>query len=122
MRRGIRALLEDEPDLEICGEASNGAEGLEKEAELRPDLIIMDLSMPGVGGVSAAHRIKQSGSSAKILVFTNQELAGVERIVRLSGCEGVVLKANASRDLLLGIRTVLKGRKFYPGLAKAPGA
>ncbi len=122
MRRGIRALLDDQPDLEICGEAKNGLEALEKTGELHPDIIIMDLSMPGAGGLSAANHIRQSGSPAKILVFTNQSLPGIERMVQAAGCHGLVLKAFAGRDLLKGIRTLLAGNQFYPGEAKVQSA
>jgi signal transduction histidine kinase/CheY-like chemotaxis protein len=122
MRRGIRALLDDQPDLEICGEARNGMEALEKTGKLEPDLIIMDLSMPGSGGLSAANNIRRSGSPAKILVFTNQLLPGIERMVRAAGCNGLVLKAFAGRDLLKGIRALLAGDRFYSGEAKAQTA
>lgn len=122
MRRGIRALLDDQPDLEICGEAKNGLEALQKTGELNPDVIIMDLSMPGVGGLSATNKIRHSGATAKILVFTNQSLPGIERMVQAAGCQGLVLKAFAGRDLLKGIRTLLAGEEFYPGEAKAQTA
>jgi signal transduction histidine kinase len=113
MRRGIRALLEDQPDLVICGEATDGAEAVRKAAELKPDLIIMDLSMPGAGGLSAANSLRSGGSTAKILVFTNQSLPAVGRMVQTAGCNGLVLKAFAGRDLLKGIRAVLAGEMFY---------
>jgi signal transduction histidine kinase len=122
MRRGIRALLEDQPDLEICGEAQNGSEALQKTGELNPDVIIMDLSMPGSGGLSAANSIRHSGSPARILVFTNQALPGIERMVQAAGCNGLVLKAYAGRDLLKGIRALLAGEQFYLGDAKAQSA
>jgi signal transduction histidine kinase len=122
MRRGIRALLTDQPDLEICGEANDGSEAVQKAGDLHPDLIIMDLSMPGSGGLSAANTIRHSGSAAKILVFTNQSLPGIERMVQAAGCSGLVLKAFAARDLLRGIRALLAGGEFYPGDAKAQSA
>jgi len=122
MRRGIRALLEDQHDLEICGEAKNGSEALQKTGELNPDVIIMDLSMPGSGGLSAANNIRHSGSPAKILVFTNQSLPGIERMVQAAGCSGLVSKAFAGRDLLKGIRALLAGEQFYPGEAAKPQA
>jgi signal transduction histidine kinase/CheY-like chemotaxis protein len=122
MRRGIRALLDDQPDLEICGEARNGAEALQQAGELNPDVIIMDLSMPGSGGLSAANNIRHSGSPARILVFTNQSLPGIERMVQAAGCSGLVLKTFASRDLLKGVRALLAGEQFYPGEAKVQSA
>ena len=122
MRRGIRALLDDQSDLEICGEAKNGLEALQKTGELNPDVIIMDLSMPEAGGFSATNKIRHSGAAARILVFTNQSLPGIERMVQAAGCQGLVLKAFAGRDLLKGIRALLAGEEFYPGEGKAQTA
>jgi signal transduction histidine kinase/CheY-like chemotaxis protein len=113
MRRGIRGLLENQTDLEICGEAKNGSEAVQKNRELNPDLIILDLTMPGSGGLSAANHIRHSGSEAHILVFTTHSFPGIERMIRSAGCKGIVLKADAGRDLLRGVRTVLAGGEFY---------
>jgi len=113
MRRGIRGLLENQTDLEICGEAKNGSEAVQKTRELNPDLIILDLTMPGSGGLSAANHIRHSGSEAQMLVFTTHSFPGIERMIRSAGCKGIVLKADAGRDLLRGVRTVLAGGEFY---------
>ena len=122
MRRGIRALLENYADLEICGEAGNGAEALQKAAHLDPDLIILDLSMPGSGGISAANHLKQAGSRAIILVFTTHSFAGMESVLRGAGCKGFVSKLHAERDLVRGVRTVLAGGEFYGSVAHARSA
>jgi PAS domain S-box-containing protein len=113
MRRGIRNLLENCPELEVCGEASSGFEAIQKARELHPDLIILDLNMPGSGGLSAANELQHSESCAKILIFTMHTFPGLEKTLRAAGCKGFVAKVNAERDLLRGIRAVLEGGEFF---------
>jgi CheY-like chemotaxis protein len=113
MRRGIRGLLESYTDLEICGEAKDGSEAVHKARELDPDLIILDLNMPGTGGLAAANRLQQFESRAKILVFTTHSFPGLERTLRSAGIRGMVSKLNAERDLLRGIRAILSGDEFF---------
>jgi signal transduction histidine kinase len=112
-RRGIRDLFRDEPDLEICGEARDGLEALAKVEELQPDLLILDLSMPKLGGLSVAHRLRSARQSVKILIYSTHAPADVERMARSIGCGGCVHKANAARDLVRGVRAILQGRAFY---------
>ena len=112
-RQGIRTLLQEELDLEICGEAQDGMEAVTKAEELNPDLVIMDINMPRGGGFSAAHSIRKSGATAKIIFFTTHTLGELERMSRLAGFEGFVCKMNAAHDLLRGVRAVLSGNKFY---------
>ena len=113
-RQGIRALLADELDLEICGEAMDGVEAVQKTQELRPDLLVLDLTMPKAGGFSVAYQIKELQIPVKILVYTTHSYAGLERMARLAGCDGYVVKSNATKDLLQGVRAVLDGQRFYP--------
>jgi two-component system, NarL family, sensor kinase len=112
-RQGIRALLREQSDLEICGEAEDGLEAVTKTKDLAPDLVILDLSMPRAGGLSAAHQIRHNGLSTKILIFTTHSYPGLDRMLRSAGCDGYVHKANASNDLIRGVRAVLHGEKFY---------
>ena len=122
MRRGIRALLENYTDLEICGEAGNGSEAIQKASQLDPDLIILDLNMPGSGGLSAANQLLRDGSRARILVFTTHSFPGMERVLRSAGCKGFVSKVHAERDLLRGVRAVLAGDEFYAAATRAHSA
>jgi two-component system NarL family sensor kinase len=122
-RKGIRFLVNEEDDLEICGEAQDGVEAFEKVQRLNPDLVILDLNMPGGGGFSAANRIRNAGLTPKILIYTTHTFPGLERIARAADCDGFVLKANATHDLIRGIRAVLRGEEFYSSLnAKAQNA
>ena len=113
MRRGVQTLLAGETDLEICGEAVNGLEAISKTHQLRPDLVIMDLTMPRLGGVAAAGEIRKRFPSAKVLVFTNHTSNQVRIMVRNMGCHGYVSKERASADLIRAIRAVLAGGEFY---------
>jgi len=117
VRRGIRSLIENYAGLEICGEASDGIEAVQKVRELHPDLVVLDLNMPGSGGLSAASQLQSYGSAAKILVFSMHAFPGLERMLRAAGCKGFVSKINAERDLLRGIRTVLAGGEFFDSAA-----
>jgi PAS domain S-box-containing protein len=112
-RQGIRSLLNNERDMEICGEAKDGLEVIMQARQLDPDLIIMDLHMPHVGGFSAANRIRRSGLRAKILFFTTNVTHGIEKIVRIGGFDGFVQKTDGARDLVRGVRAVLDGNKFF---------
>jgi len=112
-RHGVVSLLADEPDIEVCGEAEDGLEAVEKVRQLRPDLVILDLTMPNAGGVAAAYEIRRMDRSPKILIFTTHSYRTLEENIRSAHCDGYVLKSNASRDLLRGIRAVLGGEKFY---------
>lgn len=114
-RRGIRDLFRDEADLEICGEAKDGLEALAKVEELKPDLLILDLSMPKMGGYSVAHRLREAQQNVKILIYSTHSPADVERMARSVGCRGCVHKANAARDLVRGVRAILRGETFFEG-------
>jgi len=112
-RRGIRALFDDQPDFEICGEAADGLEAVRKAAELKPDIVIMDLSMPKIRGFAAAAEIRNMGSPTKILIYTSHDYADIERTARVAGCDGLVRKSEASLDLVRAARWVLQGNKFW---------
>ena len=98
-------------------------EAFEKTHQLTPDLVILDLNMPGGGGFSAANRIRNAGLTPKILIYTTHTFRGLERTACAADCDGFVVKANATQDLIRGIRAVLPGEEFYSSLdAKAHSA
>jgi DNA-binding NarL/FixJ family response regulator len=109
MRAGLRALLAAEPDVEVVGEAATGEEGVERAAQLVPDVVLMDLSMPGYGGLAATRRITAAGLPCRVLVLT---LHGEEEHllpVLEAGGSGYVTKDCADRELLEAIRVVAGG-------------
>jgi two-component system nitrate/nitrite sensor histidine kinase NarX len=112
-RRGIRALLQNEPGLEICGEAEDGIEAVAKTQELHPDLIILDLTMPRCGGFGAIKHLREVSSETKILVLTTHSYSHLVGTLRASGCDGYVSKGKPPEELLRGIRAVLEGQQYF---------
>jgi CheY-like chemotaxis protein/two-component sensor histidine kinase len=112
-RRGIRTLFDNQPDLEICGEACDGLEALERAKELKPDLVILDLSMPKMGGLTVANHIRKAGLETKVLVYTSHSYPQLETTAIAAGCDGYVVKSDATQDLVRATRTVLNGGRFY---------
>jgi DNA-binding NarL/FixJ family response regulator len=113
MRRGIRSLLAAESDFEICGEAIDGLDAIAKAVQLSPDLVILDLMMPKLGGFQASQEILKRKPATKVVVFTNHSLSQVEAMIRMMGCHGYVSKSLASADLIRAIRAVARGNKFF---------
>lgn len=113
LRRGVRTILEREGSWEICGEATNGQEAVEKTVTLKPDLVILDINMPLLNGVAALARMKQNHSLAKVLMFTVQESEQMMNETLDAGAQGFVSKARAGDDLVVAVKTVLSGGKFY---------
>ncbi|TAG50971.1 MAG: DNA-binding response regulator [Cytophagales bacterium] len=113
IRRGIATLLEDELDINIVGEASDGIEALEKIKNLVPDIILLDISMPKMGGIETAQMIIKNKLNVKIIIFSmhNSEdyiLKSIE-----SGASGYVLKDTTKEELLFAIKKVHEGEKYF---------
>jgi two-component system NarL family sensor kinase len=118
MRRGVRGLLESHDEWAVCGEAFEGKEAVAKSRELRPDLIIMDINMPGLTGIAAAQEIRRENPSTKILFFSVHESAQTVREVANAGAQGYVAKSRAGHDLVDAVRSVLDGGTFFPSLVR----
>jgi len=113
MRRGIRDLVSSEPDLEICGEASNGREALQLARSLKPDVIVLDLGMPELNGLDALRQIHHDVPHAEVLIFSMHDSEGVVREVFAAGARGYVLKSDASRYLVDAIRSLSRHKPFF---------
>jgi two-component system nitrate/nitrite response regulator NarL len=111
--QGIRLILQEKQDWEICGEASNGAEAISMAQELRPDAIIMDLTMPITNGLMATREIIHLGIKAPILIFTMHDSKGLADSVRTVGARGIVFKSNAARDLIEALEVLLSGNTYF---------
>ncbi len=112
VREGLRSLLENEAGIEVIGEAEDGREAVQKTQELLPDVVLMDLSMPGLSGLEATRQIKQRFPEVKVLVLTrhaNEEY--VFQILR-AGASGYVVKKAAPTELVLAIQAVYRGDSF----------
>jgi DNA-binding NarL/FixJ family response regulator len=114
VREGLRTLLaRSAPDLDVCGEATNALEALEMVAALNPDLVIMDITMPGTSGLVAARRIRKLHPAPRVLMFTMHDFDRLGTEVSEAGAQGYVLKSQASRDLIIAIRSLLAGGTFF---------
>jgi DNA-binding NarL/FixJ family response regulator len=119
VRQGIRLLLETAADMQVVGEASNGAEAIRLARELKPDLVLMDIAMPVVDGLEATREIKREQPGVQILALTMHEGEDYFFKILAAGAAGYVLKRAAANDLLTAIRTVASGEVFlYPSVAK----
>ncbi|WP_330182496.1 response regulator transcription factor [Nocardia sp. NBC_01503] len=113
VRAGLRMLIESTDDLEVVGEAANGVEAIRLTAELAPDLILMDLRMPGLDGVAATESIVRSGSHANILVLTTFDDDDHLFPALAAGATGYLVKDTEPADLLAAIRRTAEGDMLF---------
>lgn len=119
LRAGLRALLAAQAGLEVVGEASHGAEAVRLAQALRPDVVVMDIGMPGVNGIDATARIKRDLPPAKVLILSMHDDQGYLRQVLRAGASGYVLKKAADTELLAAIQAAARGEVYLdPALAK----
>ena len=120
LREGIRALLSLEDDIEIVGEASEGNEAIEKARESNPDVVIMDIAMPGMDGLEATRRLKKKNPGIKVLVLTQHDNKEYVLSTVKAGAAGYVPKRAVGSELVSAIRAVHRGESFlYPSAAAA---
>lgn len=119
LRSGLRALLNLEPDMEVVGEASNGREAIELGQTLKPDVIVMDISMPEIDGLAAAKAIHEVGVPCRIVILTVHAEEDYLFQTLQMGASGYVLKSSADTELMDAIRAAQRGEVFlYPSAVK----
>jgi DNA-binding NarL/FixJ family response regulator len=119
VRRGVRAILGSRPDWKICGEAVTGREAAEKVRKLRPDLVLLDLTMPEIDGLEAIQQILTVRPSTKILVLTMNDSGEMASRVLAAGASGLVLKSDAARELVRAVKSVERDQPFLsPAVTK----
>ncbi len=116
LRRGLHSMLEKEADFSICGEAKDGIDAVEKALALKPDLVILDVNMPGLNGLAIVRQLLRSCPETRILVFTVHDSEQTLQESFNAGAHGFLSKGKAGRDLIDAVRTVLAGKLFYPAL------
>lgn len=119
VREGVRMILAREQDIVVVGEAGDGQQALDLVASLRPHVVIMDISMPGMGGIEATQRVKANHPEVQVLALTmHEDETYVFQLLR-AGAAGYVLKRAAAQDLVQAVRAAAKGEAFlYPSIAR----
>jgi DNA-binding NarL/FixJ family response regulator len=118
-RLGFSMLMEQHPDLTVVGEATHGAEAVRMTAELHPDVVLMDVRMPGMDGIEATRRIVASGGRSRVLVMTTFDLDEYAYDALRAGASGFLLKDALPEELLAGVRAVAAGDAVIsPGLTR----
>jgi two-component system response regulator NreC len=119
VRAGIRLLLDSQPDMKVVGEAQDGREGLAQVQKLKPDVILMDITMPDMGGVEATQAIKKTCPQVQILALTMHEDAAYFFRMLQAGASGYVVKGADPSELLSAIRAVSQNKAYlFPSLAR----
>lgn len=119
LRSGLRLLLNSQADLEVVGEAASGLEALALAEQTRPDLILLDLSMPGLGGMDALPALHRRSPASRILILTMHDDPQYLRQALKSGAAGYVLKKAADVELLSAVRAVLRGEVYvHPSMTR----
>src|SRR5262245_36866998 len=113
VRRGLCALLQGQPDWEVCGEAGDGREALEKTQKLKPDVVILDIGMPSLNGLEATRQILKTMPHTKVLILTLHDSDQVVREVLNAGARGFLLKSDAARDLVAAVDSLRRDRTFF---------
>lgn len=112
LRRGLRVLLETHPGWKCCAEADSGEEAIRAVAEFKPDVVIMDVSMPGMGGIKATRAIHETFPAIRILLLTLHKSTELLRAAFSAGADAYVLKSDAEDDLINALETAARGEIY----------
>jgi DNA-binding NarL/FixJ family response regulator len=121
VRKGVCSILGSRKDLEVCGEAENGRDAIDKARELKPDVIILDITMPVLSGFEAAREIRKT-MSVPILILSMHESIQLIEEARKIGVQGYVTKTEAASRLLLAVDALLRKQDFFPDRGQRPEA
>ena len=113
MREGLRAMLETREGWSVCGEASTGREAVRLAAELRPDIAVIDLSMPELDGLEVTRQIKREAPDTEVLIYTMYDTPRLVREVLAAGARGYVLKSDTARQLISAVEALSEHKPFF---------
>lgn len=120
LRAGLRNLLNAEPDFEVVGEAADGIQALEMAEQTDPDLILVDINMPNMGGIEMLQQLRAKQNATKVLMLTVHEDDGLLKKAIRAGASGYLVKRAAESDLINAIRTVMQGDMYvHPSMTRA---
>lgn len=121
VRKGVRSLLEDQEGWEVCGEATNGRQAVERAKELNPNIVILDVGMPELNGLEATRQIRKILPRAEVLILTVYETEQMILEVLKAGARGFVFKSDAGRDLISAIECLIQRKPFLTPKASYMG-
>lgn len=113
VRQGVRKILETQNDWEVAGEAANGEEAVRLVQELRPDAIVMDITIPVMNGLDATTEITKRNPDSKVLILTMHESPTLSSPIRNSGAKGLVTKSKAMSELTPALQTIIAGQTYF---------
>ena len=120
VRTGFRMILEQQPDIDVVGEAADGEQGLALLKQLKPDLALVDVHMPGVSGIEVTERVRKLKLKTRVVIVTMVSESPIPRRVLEAGASGYITKSCAAAELLKAVRQVAAGRRYLaPGIAEA---
>src|SRR6266699_4467841 len=117
MRRGLKALIESRPGWQVCDEAHTGQEAVTKSEELKPDVAIIDISMPELNGLEAARRIREASPHTQILILSVHYSDQLIRDILRAGVQGYIVKSDSDRDLLVALEALGNHKPFFTSKA-----
>jgi len=120
-RRGIRSALSGTPDIDIVGETADGEEAVNRADELHPDIVLLDISLPGISGFDAARSIRKVSPESRIIFVSQHDSITIAKDALNVGAFGYVVKSDAGRDLLAAIKAAQEGRTFVSRTLVARG-
>jgi len=119
VRKGLRSLLESHPGWEVCGEAADGWEAVDKAEQLNPDVIALDIGMPNLNGLDAGRQILAGNPKAKILFLTIYDTDQASKTAVQIGAKGLILKSDAARELLVAVEAIHRNSTYFSPHAQA---
>ncbi len=113
LRRGVKVLLQTHAGWEVCGEANTGRDAVSRAEELKPDIAILDISMPDLNGVEAARRIRKVSPGTEVLILSMHYSDQLIREIVDAGVRGYIVKSDSDRDLIIAVETLSKHKPFF---------
>jgi DNA-binding NarL/FixJ family response regulator len=117
VRRGLRALIETRPGWQICDEAYTGREAVAKAEQLKPDVVILDISMPELNGIEAGRRIRKASPNTEILILSVHYSDQLIRDILDAGIRGYIVKSDSDRDLIIALESLSNHKPFFTSKA-----